>query len=240
MSSRSELLLDARFFEIENLELHLRKRRQLLRGAGEKSGRDIAEDVGMQAALEERENLRSQSAGSGADLQNPQPASFRQTARRRAHGGGDGREPVAGEETVAVELIEQLRRRCRRTGPAPHLFRRAKSLRARHNFLHKAALREDARDASRYSRAESFRRNPRLRKMPAVVCQPRPLFSKEPVPNETGHQALKDEVASAAAIWRVVASKGCARSHTHFAQPARQLRGGQIIQPRAERRLQFG
>ena len=50
---RFELLFHARFFEIENLELHLRKRRQLLRRAGKKCSRDIAERVGMQAALQE-------------------------------------------------------------------------------------------------------------------------------------------------------------------------------------------
>ena len=33
-----EFLLHAWFFEIENLELHLQKRRQLLRGAGKKCG----------------------------------------------------------------------------------------------------------------------------------------------------------------------------------------------------------
>ncbi len=51
---RFQFLLDARFFEIENLEFHFRKRRQLLRCAGEKSSRHIAEDVGMQTTLEQR------------------------------------------------------------------------------------------------------------------------------------------------------------------------------------------
>ncbi len=50
---RVESLFHAWFFEIENLKLHLRKRRQLLRGAGKKCGRDIAVYVGMQAALQE-------------------------------------------------------------------------------------------------------------------------------------------------------------------------------------------
>ena len=106
---RFEFLVDARFFEIENLELHLRKRRQLLRGAGKKCGRDIAECVGMQTALEERQNLRSQSTCPCADLQDAQAASFGQSSRCRAHRSGDGREPVAGEKTVAIKLIEQLR-----------------------------------------------------------------------------------------------------------------------------------
>ena len=77
--------------------------------AGKKCGRDIAERVGMQAALEQRQNLRRQSAGARADFQNAQAASFRQTSRCRAHRRGDGREPVAGEETVAIKMIEQLR-----------------------------------------------------------------------------------------------------------------------------------
>jgi hypothetical protein len=52
-----KFLVGARFFEIENLEFHFRKCRQLLRCAGEKRGRDVAEDVGMQVALEERQDL---------------------------------------------------------------------------------------------------------------------------------------------------------------------------------------
>ena len=63
----------------------------------------------MQTALEQRQHLRSQSAGARADFQNAQAASFRQTSRGCAHRRGDGREPMAGEETVAVKLIEQLR-----------------------------------------------------------------------------------------------------------------------------------
>ena len=57
--SRFQFLIGSGFFEIENLKFHFWKRRQLLRGGGKESGRDVAEDVGMQATLEQRQNLRS-------------------------------------------------------------------------------------------------------------------------------------------------------------------------------------
>src|SRR4029077_1485558 len=63
----------------------------------------------MQTALQEWQNLRRQSTCPRADLQDAQAASFGQTSSRRAHCSGDGREPVTGEKTVAIELIEQLR-----------------------------------------------------------------------------------------------------------------------------------
>ena len=55
--TRLELLLGAGFFEVELLELNLGKRRQFLATGGEERGRDIAENVGMQAAPEERQHL---------------------------------------------------------------------------------------------------------------------------------------------------------------------------------------
>ena len=51
---RFKFLFDARFFEIEDLEFDFRKRRQLLGCAGEKRRRHIAEDIGVQTALEQR------------------------------------------------------------------------------------------------------------------------------------------------------------------------------------------
>ena len=42
-------------------------------------------------------------------MRRPRPSGKR--ARRFLHRGGDGREPVAGEQAVAVELIQQLRAR---------------------------------------------------------------------------------------------------------------------------------
>ena len=77
---RFEFLFDARFFEIENLELHFRKRRQLLRRAGEKRGRDIAENVGVQAALEQRQDLRANPPVPAPISKNAQTATFRQVA----------------------------------------------------------------------------------------------------------------------------------------------------------------
>ena len=54
---RFQFLLHARFFEIEDLELHFRKGGELLLRSGKESSGHIAEDVGMQSALEERQRL---------------------------------------------------------------------------------------------------------------------------------------------------------------------------------------
>ena len=106
-----ESLLGARFFEIENLRLDLGKGRELLHRAGEERRGDIGERVGVQAALEQRQHLRGEAASAGADFEDAQSAAFRESARGFLHRRADGREPVAGEQAVAVELIEQFRAR---------------------------------------------------------------------------------------------------------------------------------
>ena len=57
-----EILLGARFFEIENLALDFGERGQLLQRAGKEARRDVGERVGVQAALEQRQHLRRQAA----------------------------------------------------------------------------------------------------------------------------------------------------------------------------------
>ena len=109
--SGGEILLGARFFEIENLALDFGERGQLLQRAGEEARRDIGERVGVQAALEQRQHLRRQAAGAAADFEDAQSAAFREMARGFLHRRADRRQPVAGVEAVAVELIEQLRAR---------------------------------------------------------------------------------------------------------------------------------
>ena len=110
--SGCEVLLGAGFFEIENLALHFRERGQLLHRAGEEARGDVGERVGVQAALEQRQHLR----GSGrrcrapiSRMRRPRPSGRWRAASCTAR--GDRRQPVAGEEAVAVELIEQLRAR---------------------------------------------------------------------------------------------------------------------------------
>ena len=76
---------------------------------GKNAGGDIGEGVGVQAALEQRQHLRARPPVPRADFENAQSAAFRQTARGLLDGRGDRRQPVAGEKTVAVKLIEQLR-----------------------------------------------------------------------------------------------------------------------------------
>ncbi len=46
--------------------------------AGEEAGGDVGEGVGMQAALEQRQHLRGEAAGAGADFEDAQAAAFRQ------------------------------------------------------------------------------------------------------------------------------------------------------------------
>ena len=58
------------------------------------------------------------------------------------------------------------------------------------------------------------------------------------MPNETGHQPLKDRSHRGRYLERR-RIKGNTWSHSHFPQPARQLRGGEIVKS-AKRRLQFG
>src|SRR5271166_1548055 len=114
-----EALLCTRSLEIKYFVFHSGKSGQLLHGAAEKCRGDITEDVGMQIALDERQDVRRQSARSSPNLQDSQSAALRQMAGGFLHGRGDCRQPVAGVETLAVELVQQLRR-----GPSEqHLHR---------------------------------------------------------------------------------------------------------------------
>ena len=63
----------------------------------------------MRSALEQRQDLRGETAGARTNFQNAQTAPFRERARGAANRGRDRGEPVTGEETVAVKVIEQFR-----------------------------------------------------------------------------------------------------------------------------------
>ena len=78
----SKILLGAGFFEIEDLELHLGEGRQLLQRAGEEARGDIGENVGMQAAFEQRQHVGREAAGAGADFEDAQAAAFGQARAR--------------------------------------------------------------------------------------------------------------------------------------------------------------
>src|SRR5271165_2921486 len=101
-----EALLCARFLEIKNFVFQSGKSGQLLNGDAEKCRGDITEDVGMQIALDERQDVRRQSACSSANFQNSQSAALWQMAGGFLHGRGDNRQPVACVETLAVELVQ--------------------------------------------------------------------------------------------------------------------------------------
>jgi len=67
--SCGEILIGARFFEIENLALDFGERGQLLQRAGKEARRDVGERVGVQAALQQRQHLRRQARRAAADLE---------------------------------------------------------------------------------------------------------------------------------------------------------------------------
>ena len=100
------------FFEVEDLEIDLGEGGELLAGGGEEAGRDIGEGVLVQAAIEEREELCGEAAGTGADFEQAQAATFGQVAGGFPDRTGDAGHPVAGEEAVAVEMLQQF-------GPGP-------------------------------------------------------------------------------------------------------------------------
>ncbi len=99
----------ARLFEIEDFELHLGKGRQLLHCPGEERRRHVAERVGVQAALEQRQHVRRQSTRASPNLQDAQSAALGQMTGSFLDRGGNRRQPVAGEKPVTVELIQQIR-----------------------------------------------------------------------------------------------------------------------------------
>ena len=134
----SKSLLGARFFEIENLALHLGEGGQLLHRAGEEARGDIGERVGVQAALEQRQHCARQAAGAGADFEDAQSAAFGQMARGFLHRRGDRRQPVAGERGRRRKIDPANPLRLRRTAPAPHPFRRAGQLRVPNNSQRRA------------------------------------------------------------------------------------------------------
>src|SRR6266850_1679105 len=140
----------------------------------------------MQTALQEWQNLRRQSTCPRADLQDAQAASFGQTSGCRAHGSGDGREPVTGEEAVAIEMIEQLR-----------AYPREQDL---HRILFAAQNRTQLGTVSfakeRFGKMSWVLLDIVAQNFPGGSCclskirrrlKPRFFFSEHAIPNETGH-----------------------------------------------------
>src|SRR4029077_14821865 len=145
----------------------------------------------MQTALQEWQNLRRQSTCPRADLQDAQAASFGQTSSRRAHGSGDGREPVTAEETVAIELIEQLRADPREQDLHRILFAAqnrtqlctvpfAKERLGKMSGVLLDVVSQNLRGGTR--RLSKIRRQ----------LKSRVFFPEQTAPNETGHQPFKD------------------------------------------------
>src|SRR4029450_2527729 len=107
--SRLKSLFRCWFFKVEGLELNLREGCQLLHSAGEERGGNITESIGVQAALEQREQQRRQPTGSSANFEDAQSASLGQMTGQFLNGPGDGPQPLTGEKPVAVEVIQQVR-----------------------------------------------------------------------------------------------------------------------------------
>ena len=98
-------------FEIENFCLDFRKRGELLHRAGEEAGGYVGESVRVQAALEAGRTCAVRPPVPAPTSRMRNPRAFGQRARSFLHRGGDGGEPVAGQQTVAIKLIEQIRAR---------------------------------------------------------------------------------------------------------------------------------
>ena len=77
--------------------------------ARKERGRYISESVGVEPALQRREKLGGETASARADFQNAEPSAFGQHARGFLQRRGNGGEPVAGQEAVAIKLIEEIR-----------------------------------------------------------------------------------------------------------------------------------
>ncbi len=235
--ARLQLLFRGRFFEIENLELDLGKGGQLFAGAGEKGRRDVAKNIGMQAALELRQGLRGEPAGAGANLENAQAASFRQSARGAGDGGGDGGEPVTGEEAVAVKLVEQLRADAGEEDLDGVLFA----------AQDRAELVAIAFAEERFGKMPGVSLNIIAQHLAGGIGGLGKTSGRLPagfglaqqfVPNETGGEPGKSR-AHRGRDAQGIGIESCLGHDTHLAQAARQLAGREIVR-RRQRSFQLG
>jgi hypothetical protein len=65
----------------------------------------------VQAALEQRQHVRRQAAGASPHLKDAESAALGKMPGGFLHRTRDGRQPVAGEKPITVELIQQIRSR---------------------------------------------------------------------------------------------------------------------------------
>src|SRR3989440_11720919 len=66
-----EALFDGGFFKVKNPGFNFGEVRELFVRAGEESSRDVGKCIGVQAALQSREYLRTEATGAGANFENP-------------------------------------------------------------------------------------------------------------------------------------------------------------------------
>ncbi len=224
---RLESLIDPRFLEIEDLVFHVRERRELLRRRRKEAGRDVGERVVVLAALEQRQQLGGEPRGAGADFQDAQGAAFGQRARGLLHGGGNAGHPMAGEETVSVEVLEHLG-----AGSAEEDL---------HGIFF--AGQDGAEFGARRGAQQSFGQMPRVRLDERAEPRSRrrrlgrecgrrqiavSLGLEQPAPAEPRHQAVEDRAHRRGDAERIRAedSRGAG---AHFLKPVRQLRRRQIF-----------
>src|SRR5262249_33770082 len=101
-------LFRAWFFQVKHLVLHFRKSRELMLRRGEERYGDITVDIMMQPALEHGQDMAGEPSSPRPYFQDTQTPAFGKLSRSFAHGGSDGSQPMAGEQAVAVELIQQF------------------------------------------------------------------------------------------------------------------------------------
>src|SRR4029450_6345119 len=114
--SRLKSLFRCWFFKVEGLELNLREGCQLLHSAGAERGGNITESIGVQAALERREHRLRQPPGSSANFEDAQSASLGQITGQFLNGRGNCPQPLTGDKSVAVEVIQQITSDARQQG----------------------------------------------------------------------------------------------------------------------------
>ena len=225
--SCGEILIGARFFEIENLALDFGECGQLLQRAGKEARRDVGERVGVQAALEQRQHVRRQASRAAADFEDAQSAAFREMARGFLHSRADRGQPVTRIEAVAVELLEQLRARAGKQ----HL----------HGLLFPA---QDRAEFGAISRAKQS-----LGQMAGVLRDEGPQrflcrirrggkgrsgavtggdFLEQTACRQTGDQTGKNRLHRRGDA-QGIGSELPARGHTHFAQTMGEPGGGEVV-----------
>ena len=151
--------------------------------------------------------------------------------------GCDGSEPLAGEEAVAIELIEQVRADAGEQDLHGVLFTSQNNSQLSAVSFAKKCLGKMSGMLLNVVAAKLSRQNPPPQQNQAPAPT-RFLFREQTVPHKARHQSLESPPHRRRHP-QCVRVKRNTWSHSHLPQPARELRGRQIVNV-ANRRLKFG